>query len=551
MEHDQADPHFMGAVVLQQVANRVADIETRLVVDGQQRLTTIQLLLDAIQEFCVENEFNMSASRLEALVQNPDAYINGNQNLKLKIWPTDFDQDAFVHAMRDDLDSSGYGDNRIVQAHEYFKGQVTRWLEQEPQSGDPAKAVTALDKAVRDLLELAVIDLNEKDNPHIIFETLNARGTPLLPSDKVKNHILYKANISTGYEEDPIAAEVNRLWGFNEGYWREEIGRGHQRRPRIDIYLNNWLTLRTSTGVRAHREFEGFIDYVGKAEAIQTIQEIAADIARVGELYRAIEECRANDARVALFLRRRRTMVAGVVVPVLLWLLSSDVPEEELLKSVIALDSYLVRRMICGWPARGHDLVFYGLLAELKQAGPSIAGDTVVGFLMNQEAIANKWPTDAELLDAFEKNPLYRWVTVNRVRLILEGIESQLHSPLAEIQDLPGNLQIEHIMPQQWTANWPLPDSDIAEDVAIANRHRLVHTIGNLTLVTGRLNATLSNSSWGTKREALKRHTVLFLNRSLLEFPPDDWDEDVIVERSRKMHASAIKEWPYGPSIGE
>lgn len=129
LESGEANPHFLGAVVLQQVPNRVADIETRLVVDGQQRLTTIQLLLGTLHEVCAENGYSIPAARLGALVQNPDEYVNGDSNLKLKVWPTEFDQNAFQRVMKNDSGKEYTRNNRIVLAHEYFKEQVRQWLE--------------------------------------------------------------------------------------------------------------------------------------------------------------------------------------------------------------------------------------------------------------------------------------------------------------------------------------------------------------------------------------------------------------------------------------
>lgn len=88
LANGHAPSHFMGAIVLQQIANPMRSIETRVVVDGQQRLTTIQLLLDAIQEFCSHGGFEGSAARLGPLVQNPEAYLGGDGDLSFKIWPT-------------------------------------------------------------------------------------------------------------------------------------------------------------------------------------------------------------------------------------------------------------------------------------------------------------------------------------------------------------------------------------------------------------------------------------------------------------------------------
>ena len=262
----QAEPHFLGAIVLQQRQTPIGQIPTREVVDGQQRLITIQLLLDAIQEFCVEAGFDGPAARLNGLVLNPEAFIGSDLNHAFKLWPTTHDQEAFRHAMHNDLDSAPFGSNRIVMAHDFFTTQVRGWLEQQLQADNPEAAVTALEQAVTHCLQVAVIDLDQGDNPHDIFETLNARGTPLLPSDMVKNQILYEAGRGVDYDYEQASQDVTGLWSFGEDYWRQEVGRGYQRRPRIDLYLNNWLAMRNGSQVRAQDEFRAFSRYVKRLE---------------------------------------------------------------------------------------------------------------------------------------------------------------------------------------------------------------------------------------------------------------------------------------------
>ena len=129
--------------------------------------------------------------------------------------------------MDNDLNSADFGSNRIVMAHNFFKAQMRGWLEQKPQVDNPEAAVTALEQAVSHCLQVAVIDLDQDDNPHDIFETLNARGTPLLPSDMVKNQILYEAGRGTNYDYEQSTQDVADLWSFGEDYWRQEVGRGY------------------------------------------------------------------------------------------------------------------------------------------------------------------------------------------------------------------------------------------------------------------------------------------------------------------------------------
>ncbi len=543
MEDGRTEPHFMGAVVLQQMQFPAGTIERRIVVDGQQRLTTLQLLIDAIQEVLERREHSDPAKRLATLVINQEEFQDGNPDNAFKVWPTVVDRLAFRHAMNNDLSATGYTTSRIVQAHEYFKGQAEQWLDGfSDEAGTRDGAASALENAVRANLELVVIDLGDADDPHVIFETLNARGTPLLQSDMVKNKILHDAGVGVDDEEE-VSQEQRRLWPFDEdGWWSEEVGRGFQRRPRVDVYLNHWLTLRNLKEMKAYDEFRAFQRYAdAQQESGNSIQQVAKNVSEIGDIYRDVEEVRRTD--IAKFLERRNVMNVGVVTPLLLWLLSADVPQMTLTKSLQAIESFLVRRVVCGYSARSYGELFVSLIAKLADAPTDKADKILISFLAEQTGQATLWPSDAELRDRFVTAPLYNWLTRGRLRMVLTGIEEQLRSNKAETQEVAENLQIEHVMPQAWHTNWPLPDDDAEE--ATAHRERAIHTIGNLTLVNGRLNSTLSNAPWDSKREALADHSVLFLNKRLVNKGPQVWDEDAIEKRAKWLHKRAVKIWPH------
>ena len=537
--------HFVGAIVLQQVLKGGGGVETHVVVDGQQRLTTVQILLDAVQEALEIRGYTDLAAKLSYLVANPEMFLDGDPDNSFKVWPTINDQDSFRHAMANDLSNDAHQESRIVQAHNFFRTQVDLWLDRQFESGDTrSKASEALAKAVSDLLELVVIDLTPTDDPHIIFETLNARGTPLLQSEMIKNRILYEAH-SSGDTRDASA-----LWSFdNNRWWRGEIGRGRQRRPRIDIFLNNWLTMRQRTAIRANNEFNAFKDYAEDARKRRelSIAAIAEDIGKIGDIYRDLEQQRKPG--IETFLYRREVMQVGVITPVLLWLFASEVPQLQIAKGLRAVESYLVRRMANGLSTRSYGQLFINLLRELEQAGTEQAGDTIVRYLASQRTVANIWPDDQMLLNAFLTAPLYWSLTQGRMRLILEGIESELRSGMAERQDAPRNLTIEHVMPQSWRQFWPLPDGVEEPGMAGVQRDRIIHSIGNLTLVNSKLNPCMSNGPWHDKRAGLDKHSVLFLNKDLLRHAPNGWNEKAIDARARRLCQAAIKVWPHADGI--
>ena len=537
----QLTAHFLGAVVLQQQQVPTPMLMTRLVVDGQQRLTTLQLLLDAVQEVFEQRGVDTAAERLKILVLNNKAFRGDNDDYSFKVWPTETDQEAFRNAMHNDLPSEKYEESLIVQAHNFFKDQVSQWLNRFPQEYS-SKAAEALEQTVSKLLELVVIDLDHSDDPHVIFETLNARGTPLLQSDLIKNMVLFeaeKAGVTSNSEE------AAQLWSFNDGWWRYEIPQGRLVRPRIDVFLNYWLVMRTREEVVANDVFSVFRRYY--RDRNKSIGNIAADISSIGESYRALEE--NSNPEMATFLYRWEVMQAGTMTPVLLWMLSSEVPEEQMNKGLQALESHYLRRMVCRMTSRGYNRLFISLVGRLEEAGAECAGDTVIDFLADQDSDVGLWPSDRQMEEAFLNLPLYRLLTRGRLRIILEGIEEELRTDKAESQFVPRDLTIEHIMPLEWRTHWPLMVGVENEAEQAENRDQLIHTIGNLTLVNNRLNPSLSNAPWEAKRATLNEHYTLFLNKDLLDNAPEVWNEPAIEERAKRLCLMATNVWPHADNI--
>ena len=529
----------MGAVVLQQVPNVSGSLARRIVVDGQQRLTTLQLLLDAAQEVFEAKRIDDSAARLEDLVLNQPKYQGGNADNAFKVWPTDADQQAFRHAMVNGLPGGEWSESRIVMAHEFFKDQIDQWIgEGGGLDGDMTERAEALENALSHLLELVVIDLRSSDNPHIIFETLNARGTPLRQADLMKNMILHEA------EKTGVANEV--AWPFADVWWDQDIRQGRLYRPRIDVFLNYWLVMRSLQEVRAADIFASFRRYYERGEH-GAIRDVAADIASVGSAYRRLEVGELHGPWT-VFASRWKAMQAAVVTPVLLWLLSSEAELGQVFRALKALESYLVRRMVCRMTTRGYNRVFVDLLRRLDQAGPETAGDTVIEFLGEREAYGTIWPNDNLVWDAISSKPLYRLLTRGRLRMVLEVIEKELRTTKAEGGAVPTGLTIEHIMPRSWRGVWPEPGVGLEAE---ERRDRLLDSLGNLTLVNQPLNSALSNGPWASKRKGLCGHSTLFLNKNLLEHSGDDgWDEDAIHARATRLRRAFVKAWPHVADIG-
>ena len=533
--------HFLGAIVLQQESTPTSMLDTRLVVDGQQRLTTVQILLNAVREALQKLGVDSAAKRLELLVFNPAPFRGENPNDAFKVWPTMADQKAFRHAMSHVESNQGqYEKEPIVRAQRFFTSQVFEWLGDSPD--DDGARVQALERAVTLLLELVVIDLELEDDPHIIFETLNARGTPLLQSDLIKNMVLYEAEVTSKVNTSQAVA---CLWECSDGWGRKEIRQGRLLRPRIDIFLNHWLVMRKHAEIAASDVFSEFRHYY-KTES-KTIEEVAKDINSVSKTYRILEE--SGMPEWDTFLYRWKVMQIGVLTPILLWLFTSGVNTQQIRRGVRALESYLVRRMVCRMSSQDYNRLMVRLIERLEEKGPSKAGDVIVDFLQSQTAYARHWPKDRDLKVAFLEKPLFRLLTRARLRMVLEGIEEQLRTTRAESPHVPRRLTIEHILPRKWRQNWRLP-TDAEDDVRAAEERDYVkHTIGNLTLVNERLNPALSNAAWNKKRVILDDHTTLFLNKKLLKCAPDVWDEASIKGRSKRLYEIATLVWPFADHL--
>lgn len=549
-----APPHFLGAVVLDQQLVPSPYTTVRHIIDGQQRLTTLQLLLDAAQWSVQQHGEPADASALGMLILNNAAVLQHEDEI-FKVWPSNADRDAFRAVMRDDVTPTAeLAKARIAQAHTYFASEIEEWTE---PAGDPDKArarLHALSLALMQLLKVVVIDLEPGDNAQVIFETLNHRGTPLLAADLVKNYLFQVAEVE-GVDVEPL---YWRHWApFDTDKWRRQTKQGRLYRPRIDVFLNYWLAMRRTHEVPTDRVFSDFRDYLRDAD--QSVPTVIEDLSKSAQVFDQLEQWPWTSIEGTFAYRALRVMEQFVLGPLLLWLLSW--PEDRLSieqrhLGLRALESWLVRRMLCRLTTKQTNVLVIDLLKDLLRSGPEAAGTTVISFFAGREAESGKWPSDEEVQAAIRDQPLYTAITRARLRMVLEAIEDGLRTPLSEEQHCHrGAYTIEHVLPQGWREHWPLPATGDPELLAI-ERDRLVHTLGNLTLVNGRLNPALSNRPWTDeasqarglaatgKRTLLVKHSILHLNKSILDGWPTLWDEEAIQARGRQLADLVVRIWP-------
>lgn len=560
----QVASHFLGTIVLEQASNPTGSLPRRELIDGQQRLTTLQLLLKAAEHALsaceawakaeqIGSEDDMKAikvarGQISRLTTNPDVTDDVES---YKVWPTNEDRAQFQAVMDCDFDAPVEpGSSRMASAYWYFRDVFQQYLT-HANAGGRAKTFSA---ALRDYLKLIVLDLDVSDEPQAIFETLNAHGTPLLPADLMKNWLLWEAARQK--------ADANQLYGAywrpfdrDHEYWREKVGTGHAARARVDTFLQNWLTMATVEVVSAKHLYDRFLRYTRKLSRESDderigLNELMHTIRRFADLFERIDNPGGN-GRFDRFLARLKTMDMVVFHPLLLAVMDQTGDDEVQLAEVAeVLESFLVRRMVCNYQTRGYGSLALRLLEKVTTRTSDLSiSATLRAELSGNDGSPDRWPNDLEFKEQWCTRRFYGGLRRDRVLMILQAMEQHFHanSKLVEpIVDFDwAQLQIEHILPQSWVEHWPLP-SDIAAD----ERDYRIHGIGNLTLVSGKLNPVMSNAPWlaneqteHSKRAYLAKYSKLDLNANLLEAAGDTWNEEKIAERAAQLFDIAAEIW--------
>ncbi|WP_411136687.1 DUF262 domain-containing protein [Streptomyces sp. C10] len=543
---ESVPPHFLGAVVFNETSYPSSSLETREVIDGQQRLTTLQLLLLAARRSAVVLEHERSARLLGKFLDNDEDLFDSGRDPdhRYKVWPTNADRDEFRSVMLDE----GSG-GRLTQAVAYFQREIERWLADAPE---PNQRLDALVQTMREHLHLVIIDLEKHDDPQIVFETLNSRGTPLEHADLIKNLLFRKAE----HDGADVGRLYEELWApFDQDEWRTEQTTGRITRSRLDVFLTHWLTMRTRRDFTTSTLFKEFDRWLKTTAA--PAEEVFSELARYAEIYDSIDQHSSHGVE-GRFLYRMRILQTSTPLPLLLFLYGLDdtvLSRERRLRAIRAIDSYLVRRTILNLGNRDYNNVFRELVtaAALK---PQRADEAIITALAAMHGPHRHWPTDTEFRAALEHEPLYIRLYRNRLRIVLEALEDALRTDHTEQLTAPDNgehlgakLTIEHIMPQSWREHWSAPANDPSDG---ADRDELIHTLGNLTLLTRRLNPVLGNAAWEDKRKLLGEHSLLRLTHGTLLNPPPStgigdwaavWDERHIHARGTYLASVALTIW--------
>lgn len=578
--------HYMGALILSPVemGSQIGLTPIVQVVDGQQRLTTFQLFLAALREIARDYELQDIIDHVEDYLVNVPKSKDTDPLTKFKLTPTPHDRDIFHDIIELDYKTltekyrSLYWGNSVPKntAFPAFRAYVKfcDWIyefchhgpsdeapendssEQDtdianPQDDEPeeteleliSERLEALLNALLDRLKLVVITLGENDDAQVIFETLNSMGKPLLAMDLVRNNIFHRA------ERQKVAVEelYKKEWDpLDHDWWRQPAPNARPKRPRIDHFLGHVLAAETGESIsmrELYAEYRNFAVPKGKPR-FENVEDELKLLNSYAPLYETLEGRRSEDSHLAWFGRKMSEWQVTTVYPIALQVASSKLSDDESRTVYELLYSYIARRIVCGLTTKNLNKTFQGLAAEFKQHNPS--AERLRKYFSAKTGDSNRFPSDIEFKQGALDGMAYLSIKPRpRLMDILWELEKASRSKLAEKAIRPDGLWIEHVLPQSWTDEWPFEDgSNIppsSEDTKAISRRRTIHTLGNLTLLSGSLNISAGRVSFLKKREKFTNHTSLFLNKWFNN--KSKWAEAEILERGEHLAELSLKVW--------
>ena len=557
--------HFLGAVVLNVTKTPGRGIARSDVIDGQQRLTTLQIFLSALRDLSEELQAEKSDRELfKRLTRNPDCDDDSEE--LFKVWPTNSDQADFAKVVLAGSASelamaySDYGDSppRLAQAYLFFEKALRDFLTSEELEAEIGDRFLSIVKAIKDSLQLIVIELEPGDDPQIIFETLNARGQPLLPSDLIRNFVFmritdkesnrlygtYWHHFDTDRVDEPDEDGENRFWHIEER-------QGRLLRPRIDLFIFHYLVMQTESSIRIERLFKEFRDW--RDSGSLSNEQFLADLKTASGHFRRLISPE-GDSRLEVFARRLRSLDTSTVYPLLLFLASIEGKpgkSAEVDQAVEDIESFMIRRFMWNLTTKNYNKFFVSVLAKAKAAhreGKSVASAIRAELLRSQEWSA-VWPDDEGFEEGWCWKKLYVRSRPDRAVMILSALENASRTNKNERVNIQSGLTVEHLLPQNGEIDdYPYASDDDykrEEDESVEEgRDDMMHTVGNLTLLTGPLNSSVSNGPWLRKVRAIVDDSDLRLNAWLRNDSPRVWHEGKIWERSEELFDLAKEVWP-------
>ena len=571
-------PHFMGAVVLEpQKKKGLLGVERHHIIDGQQRLTTLQYVLRALTHTLRATRQEKLLPLIESCLSNSNPETMEDEAIeRFKIWPTFRDRNQYELAMTaesiDDLRQrfpasftqtgtlrkTGVNHQPALEAIVFFHEAMLAWV-RDSSDVEVATRTMSLASAVLTDLSVVCISLGEEDDAQVIFETLNGHGAELHATDLIRNYIFMRA----GTDADDL---YNNLWSqFEAPLWSEAQSRGRLNRPRLEWFVQSAVQAQTGEEIDIGRLYVSYRRFVDSTPELNSAGAQLTMLDGYGEHYKALVKGIGKNP-IAVFGRRIAVWDASATHPLAVRVAASSLPHKEQQLIFSYIESYLVRRAVCGLSKKNYNKVFAQQLRKLIDG--DLGAKSFQHALSSLTGEASRWPTDEEFRRQWLDGKAYPGrLDAAKLRALFHRLETALRSEKSE-ERVPLDmdvLDIDHILPQSWYAHWPLaggivitPDDVRSAEAmrfgegldlkteAILRREDAVPRIGNLTLVHYGVNRSLQNHAFELKRQALFDHSNLQLNRQLMHQAV--WDEGAIITRGELLAEIALQIWP-GPLL--
>lgn len=503
--------HFLGSVVyIQRGLFHIANVPQLLLIDGQQRLTTLTLLLIALARAAQETTLPTAVSHGDIY----DSYLinqYGKDEQRYKLLLTQSDKDILIQLIdHPEKVPSTKTPSRLVENYLFFEEQIRRG------TVDPDAIYLGISK-------LIIVDISldkNYDNPQLIFESLNSTGMDLSQADLIRNYVLM------GLDSPEQAQLYKDYWYPIEQKFRYG-GNGDQ----FDRFMRDYLTLKQGTIPNIDKVYVTFKAY-HRSKMTTPLKEFVADITRYAEYFANMAFSHERESTIKQAMQDINTLKVDVAYPFLLEVYDDYINKRLSLADFVAIirlvESYVFRRAICGIPTNALNKIFSTLAKEIDKEHYL---ESVQATFLSKVG-SGRFPRDDEFRAAFVVKDVYNYPRRNYLLRKLEHYGRKERDPIE-------GYTIEHIMPQ----SDPLPlawQQELGEHWKEVQA-RYLHTIGNLTL-TG-YNSELSTRPFQEKRdmEGGFAHSPIKLNWSLAQ--REHWNKDAIEKRAAALSDEATKVW--------
>lgn len=513
--------HFIGSIVYIDMGTPAGRPQQLLLIDGQQRLTTISILLcaikDYVQKFNLETKLINLAKIKNQFLYNSDEIDEDRYKLLLNVQ----DKETYIKLIDNTIFTVNKPATNIIKCYEFFYERIEDFIKQYGQ----------IDEIYAGIFKLSLVSISldkDSDNPQMIFESMNSTGKDLSQTDLLRNYLLM----------DLTPEKQTRLyktyWKPMEELFGEDIYKNDVNK--FDYFIRDFLTLKSDTGYicKINNVYENFKRYYLDNNCEKFV--VLKDLFTYAKYYACIDLLQEKDDELKLYWQEFKKLDSHVVYPFLLKLYDDYscqiLIKEDFKKILQVVISYLWRRAICEIPTNSLSKTFATLYQAVDK--DDYVNSVIKAFVFKSSY--KRFPSDYEVREKLQTKDIYHF----RLRkYLLEALENYYHKEPIDLNT--ANYTIEHIMPQNIEHNlsWQQMLGENWQEV-----HSLyLHTLGNLT-ITG-YNAEMSNKSFGEKvnGESGFKHSHLKLNESIVQC--DVWNKKAIQRRTNILTDIILKIWKY------